>query len=269
MDRVPRLSRLRRRQHHDLPDGPTARCAAGRTGVHARDMRVAYDGGGVVSVMRNLFISTTSSYLPTDANRVPDFTGGPDLGQATQLSCCSTRLRIVGLVWIAQGYRPLNAAIGGVYVMRATVMYEAGDVRVERCPGRPVDRRRRTRSFASRAPRSAAAICGRTSRCRTTTPAGGWATSSSASSRRSAPTSRRSRSAIWSSRRFSGRTEPVSSAGEGLHELVSAWRQVRLGRCRRRPGRSGACPAGGRDARRAAGRRRRRSACRRCSRSPT
>ena len=48
-------------------------------------MRVAYDGGGVVSVMRNLFISTTSSYLPTDANRVPDFTGGPDLGLRVQL----------------------------------------------------------------------------------------------------------------------------------------------------------------------------------------
>ena len=48
-------------------------------------MRVAYDGGGVVSVMRNVFISTTSSYLPTDANGVPDFAGGPDVRLRVQL----------------------------------------------------------------------------------------------------------------------------------------------------------------------------------------
>ncbi len=73
--------------------------------------------------------------------------------------------------------------------MRATVMYEAGDVRVEEVPDPPVLKDPPpTRSCASPARASAAAICGRTSPCRIRTAAAGWGTSSSASSRTSAPT---------------------------------------------------------------------------------
>jgi hypothetical protein len=42
--------------------------------------RFAPDGSGIASVMRNVFISSQSSFLPTDTKGVPDFRGGPDLG---------------------------------------------------------------------------------------------------------------------------------------------------------------------------------------------
>jgi hypothetical protein len=48
-------------------------------------VRLALDGGGAASVIRNVFISTVSSHLPTDAAGVPDFAGGPDIGLAAQL----------------------------------------------------------------------------------------------------------------------------------------------------------------------------------------
>ena len=49
-----------------LPDGARARFAS--------------DGSGIASVMRNVFISSQSSFLPTDTKGVPDFRGGPDFG---------------------------------------------------------------------------------------------------------------------------------------------------------------------------------------------
>ena len=36
-------------------------------------------------MIRNVFISTVSSHLPTDAAGVPDFAGDPDIGLAAQL----------------------------------------------------------------------------------------------------------------------------------------------------------------------------------------
>jgi hypothetical protein len=42
--------------------------------------RIAWDGSGVASVIRNVFISSQSSHLPTDTNGIPDFRGGPDIG---------------------------------------------------------------------------------------------------------------------------------------------------------------------------------------------
>jgi len=42
-------------------------------------VRVASDGSGVVSGMRNVFVSSVSSFLPADINGVPNFAGGPDL----------------------------------------------------------------------------------------------------------------------------------------------------------------------------------------------
>ena len=98
--------------------------------------------------------------------------------------------------------------------MRATVMYGAGDVRIESVPDarlvEPTDA-----LVASPAPRSAAATCGRTRRWSTTRAAAGWATSSSASSKPSAPTCARSRPATSSSRRSSTPTAPASSAAKG------------------------------------------------------
>jgi len=68
--------------------------------------------------------------------------------------------------------------------MRATVMYGAGDVRVENVPDarlvEPTD-----------APPFAAATSGRITKCSRARRASGWATSSSGSSPRSAPTSGR------------------------------------------------------------------------------
>ena len=43
-------------------------------------VRIAWDGSGVASVIRNVFISSQSSHLPTDTNGIPDFRGGPDIG---------------------------------------------------------------------------------------------------------------------------------------------------------------------------------------------
>ena len=44
---------------------------------------VVGDGFGVLSVIRNVFISTTSSELPSDANvRAPDHAGDPDISDA-------------------------------------------------------------------------------------------------------------------------------------------------------------------------------------------
>jgi hypothetical protein len=42
--------------------------------------RFATDGSGIASVIRNVFISSQSSFLPTDTKGVPDFRGGPDFG---------------------------------------------------------------------------------------------------------------------------------------------------------------------------------------------
>ena len=101
--------------------------------------------------------------------------------------------------------------------MRATVMYGAGDVRVENVPDarlvEPTDALVRV---------TRACICGSDlwpykQMARERDRAAGWATSSSASSRPSAPTSARSSPATSSSRRSPGRTAPASSASEGLH----------------------------------------------------
>jgi hypothetical protein len=43
-------------------------------------VRIARDGSGVASVIRNVFISSQSSHLPADTNGIPDFRGGPDIG---------------------------------------------------------------------------------------------------------------------------------------------------------------------------------------------
>jgi hypothetical protein len=48
-------------------------------------VRVSTDGGAVASVIRNVMISSTSSFLPTDAGGVPDFAGGPDLPVSAQM----------------------------------------------------------------------------------------------------------------------------------------------------------------------------------------
>ena len=68
----------------------------------------------------------------------------------------------------------------GELSMRATVMYGAGDVRVENVPGRPARRADRRARRASPAPASAAATSGRTSRWRRARRDAAWATSSSA-----------------------------------------------------------------------------------------
>ena len=136
--------------------------------------------------------------------------------------------------------------------MRATVMYGAGDVRVEDvADARLIDPA--DALVRSRAQRSAAVTCGRTSRCRTMMAAGGWGMSSSASSRRWAPTSRPSRSATWSPRRFSGRTGPVFSAAKGCRAraCTADGTGTPTSTAARR---SGARSSGGRDARGAAGR---------------
>jgi hypothetical protein len=44
--------------------------------------RFAWDGSGIASVMRNVFISAQSSFLPTDIKGIPDFRGGPDVAVA-------------------------------------------------------------------------------------------------------------------------------------------------------------------------------------------
>ena len=70
--------------------------------------------------------------------------------------------------------------------MRATVMYEAGDVRIEDVPDARPSQNRPTRSSASPAPASAAATSGRTPTWSRPRPASRWATRPSASSRTSA-----------------------------------------------------------------------------------
>ena len=83
------------------------------------------------------------------------------------------------------------------------------------------------------------------------TPAAGWATSSSASSRPSAATCGRSRPATWSSRRSSGRTAPASSAARacranactaaGTASTTSTAARARPCASRRRTARSSCC----------------------------
>ena len=48
-------------------------------------VRVGSDGGGVASVMRNVFVSSSSSHLPVDAGGIPDFAGGPDVPASVQM----------------------------------------------------------------------------------------------------------------------------------------------------------------------------------------
>lgn len=48
-------------------------------------VRAGTDGGAVASVIRNVIISSTSSFLPTDAGGVPDFAGGHDLPVSVQM----------------------------------------------------------------------------------------------------------------------------------------------------------------------------------------
>ena len=48
-------------------------------------VRASADGGGVASVIRNIMVSSTSSFLPADAGGVPDFAGGPDLPISAQM----------------------------------------------------------------------------------------------------------------------------------------------------------------------------------------
>ena len=100
--------------------------------------------------------------------------------------------------------------------MRATVMYGAGDVRVEDVPDarliEPADALVRV---------TRAAICGSDLWPYKSMPPDDTGRRMghelSASSRPSAPTSRQSRRATLSSRRFCGRTAAVSSAAKGLH----------------------------------------------------
>ena len=75
-------------------------------------------------------------------------------------------------------------------------------------------------------------------------------TSSSASSSAVGSDVRTLKPATSSSRRSRGRTAPASSVSEGLHDVVPARWMVGWYGARRRPGRGGACPAGGRHARR-------------------
>jgi hypothetical protein len=42
-------------------------------------VRIASDGGSVVSAIRNVMVTSTSSELPPDGNGIPDYAGGPDL----------------------------------------------------------------------------------------------------------------------------------------------------------------------------------------------
>ena len=62
----------------DAPLGEPAYRSLQVLGSGAR-VRVAADGSGVVSGMRNVFVSSVSSFLPADVNGVPNFAGGPDL----------------------------------------------------------------------------------------------------------------------------------------------------------------------------------------------
>jgi zinc-binding dehydrogenase len=87
--------------------------------------------------------------------------------------------------------------------MQATLMYGAGDVRVEEVPD-PV---------RCSAP-SAGATCGPTGRCRPRTTAAAWGTSSSVSSRTSAARSPDSPVGTSCSRPSCGATTPVTSAGQ-------------------------------------------------------
>ena len=73
--------------------------------------------------------------------------------------------------------------------MRATVMYGAGDVRIETVPDARADRTDRRASSSSAAPASAAVISGRTRLMEAAAiPAAAWDTRRSASSKPSAPT---------------------------------------------------------------------------------
>ena len=130
---------------------------------------------------------------------------------------------------------------------------------VSRTSPTPTSSSRPTHSSSSPTPRSAAATSGRTRRWSRTRSAAAWGTSSSASSRPSATRSARCKAGDLVVAPFAvvGRHLRLLP-GRAAH-LLPARRQVRLGRCRRRTGRSGARPPGGRDARRPAGRQGRRA----------
>ena len=122
--------------------------------------------------------------------------------------------------------------------MRATLMYGAGDIRVENVPDpvlqEPTDALVRVLRRAS-----AAATCGPTRRCRPE-PAGGWGTSSSASSRTPAPRSpgsarRRGRRAVRVVRRHLRLLSRRPAHLLPPRRLVGPRRRRRPGRGRPRP----------------------------------
>ena len=59
--------------------------ALGSVRVLFNGAKVRADGGAVASVIRNVMITSTSSFLPADAGGVPDFAGGPDLPISAQM----------------------------------------------------------------------------------------------------------------------------------------------------------------------------------------
>ena len=107
--------------------------------------------------------------------------------------------------------------------MRGVVMYAPGDVRVEDRPTRPSSSRP-TRSSGCRRPASAGRTCGRTGASTSSASRDRWATSTPASSRRSAPTSPPSGRASSSSGRSSPPTTPARSAGPATRPPASTAR---------------------------------------------
>jgi hypothetical protein len=57
----------------------------GRISAMADGGRANVGGGFVLSVIRNVFIATTSSYLPENKNGSPDYAGDPDISDAALL----------------------------------------------------------------------------------------------------------------------------------------------------------------------------------------
>lgn len=56
-----------------------------RTLSDGAKVRFSWDGSGIASVIRNAFISSQSSFLPTDTKGIPDFRGGPDVAVAAMM----------------------------------------------------------------------------------------------------------------------------------------------------------------------------------------
>jgi len=56
-----------------------------RTLSDGAQIRSAWDGSGIASVIRNVFIGSQSSFLPTDTKGIPDFRGGPDVAVAAMM----------------------------------------------------------------------------------------------------------------------------------------------------------------------------------------